>query len=213
MHAARCAYESCHGEQRQIIVKPATTVGDRTGKGRTVGLNADGNGRGAEHLSDVVYNELRAVDDRMLGSQRGSHTLQATAVVHEAFLKLAERDGWTDRNHFQAVAARTVRQVLIDYARRGSRLKRGGGARRLSLDTSIIGGLEQTTDLLELDEALESLEREDERAARIVELRFFGDLSMPAVAEHLDISLRTAEREWRFARAWLLEQLSPADPQ
>jgi len=165
----------------------------------------------SDHLSDLVYDELRRVADRLLGSARGCHTLQPTAVVHEAYLKLAKHNGWTDRQHFQAVAARTVRQVLIDYARHGNRLKRGGGAQRLSLDTSIIGGVEPTTDLLDLHEALEQLEQDDPRAARIVELRFFGDLSMAAIAEHLDTSLRTVEREWRFARAWLVQQLGPND--
>jgi RNA polymerase sigma factor (TIGR02999 family) len=168
--------------------------------------------RGASgYLDDLVYDELRRLADQLLGRARGSHTLQPTALVHEAYLKLAERGDWNDTGHFQAVAARSVRQVLVDYARHGNRMKRGGGARRLSLDTSIIGGGQPAADLLELHEALEALAVEDARAARIVELRFFGDLPMSAIAERLNTSLRTVERDWRFARAWLMQALGPHD--
>lgn len=154
----------------------------------------------------LVYDELRGLAARLMG-QRGGHTLQATALVHEAWLKLARReragDGWDGRAHFLAVAARAMRQVLVNHARDRGAQKRGGEAMRVTLDEAI-GAVEvDAVEVLALDDALQRLAQLDPRQAKVVELRSFGGLSIEEVATALGVGLTTVKADWRFARAWL----------
>lgn len=162
----------------------------------------------AEALVEQTYRELRRIAGRYMRTQRDDHTLQPTALVHEAYLRLARArgSGWKSRTQFVAVAASAMRCVLIDSARRRGAAKRDGGARVTLVDGSAIDE-PRPLDLLALDEALERLAAVDERAARVVELRFFGGLELALVAEVLDVSLPTVKRDWRFARAWLAREL------
>ena len=166
----------------------------------------------AEELLPLVYDELRRLARHYMRGERPDNTLQATAVVHEAYLKLVDRSrvDWQGRTHFLAVSARVMRRLLIDHARGRDRLKRGGGWRRVTLDEVLVPaepGLDRE-ELLALDAALEKLARLDERQARIVELRSFGGLETAEIAALLDVSERTVERDWHFARAWLRRELS-----
>lgn len=160
-------------------------------------------------LIDALYDELRLLANSYLRSERSDHTLQPTALVHEAYLRLAGQDAvrWRNRDHFIAVAATMMRRVLVDHARGHSRGKRGGGAVKLSLaDVHELTGTDQL-DFLALDVALEKLAKDYPQESKIVELRFFGGLSINETARVLDISESTVERDWRFARAWLLREM------
>lgn len=158
-------------------------------------------------LLPVVYGELRAIAQRHLRMEAPGHTLQATALVHEAYVKLvAEREQtWHDRAHFFALAAQAIRRILVDHARAKKALKRGSGLRPITLDGAGVADEAplEPVDLLALEDALTDLGALDAQQARIVELRFFGGLSMPEVAEVLGVSLRTAEGDWAMARSWL----------
>lgn len=161
-------------------------------------------------LASQLYPELRRMAQRRLGGSPGQ-TLQATALVHEVYLKLVRQPaaGWRGRTHFKAVAARVMRNVLVDHARERAAAKRGGGWRRVTISLGRAGGAElQAEQLPGLDEALERLARHDPRQARIVELRFFGGLTVQEVAAALDVSKRTVEGHWTHARAWLRRELS-----
>lgn len=162
-----------------------------------------------DRLMPLVYDDLRAIAHRRLGLERSDHTLNTTAIVHEAYLKLVDQATatWRDRAHFFAVSARVIRNLLIDYARERKAIKRGGEAFRLPLDERLAGEPPRTVELLALDEALTALGRHDERLERVVECRFFGGMSMKETAETLGVSLSTAERDWRRARAYLYEAL------
>lgn len=165
---------------------------------------------GAErHLFDLVYRELHAEARRQMRGQGEGHTLRSTALVHEAYLRLARLDGmrWENRRHFLGVAARAMRSVLVDHARRKATQKRGEGERPVPLDAVVVAYEERSTDLLALDEALEKLGAEDPAAAHLVDLRFFGGLPMEEAARMLGIPKRSAERTWSFARAWLRKEL------
>jgi RNA polymerase sigma factor (TIGR02999 family) len=158
-------------------------------------------------LMETVYGELRALAGRYMRAERPSHTLQPTALVHEAFLRLVGQTvEWHGRAHFFAIAAQEMRRVLIDHARRHGRDKRGGALRQVSLDGN---ALEEETpvDVLALHEAIERLAACDARQARVVELRFYGGLTMPEIAELLGVSEKTAANDWRFAKAWLRHAL------
>ena len=161
-------------------------------------------------LLEAVYDELRRLASAYLARERSDHTLQPTALVHEAYAKLADQgSAWEGRTHFIGVAAQAMRRVLVDHARGHKRDKRGGGQwRRVELDLAIVEDGGTDVDLVNLDEALERLGELSERQARIVELRFFGSLSNPEIARVLETSERTVAREWRFARAWLGEELA-----
>lgn len=163
----------------------------------------------AELLS-VVYGELRAIAASYLSRERVDHTLQPTALVHEAYLKLVdqERVEWQGRAHFLGVAAQAMRRILIDYARTKKRAKRGGQWHRVELEPGALNDEEDSLDLLALDDALIALAELSERQAKVVELRFFGGLSNESVAQALDVSETTVERDWRVARAWLLARLA-----
>ena len=168
-----------------------------------------GDREAAEEVLPVVYGELRRIAARELHRGRGGHTLQATAIVHEVYLRLSGREGFrlSNRAHFFALAAKLIRQILVDHARRQNRLKRGGHAERVML-TETAGLVEpRDPDLLAVDEALEKLEALDPRKAAIVELRFFAGLTLDETAEQLGISPETVSRELRRARAWLCNEL------
>jgi RNA polymerase sigma factor (TIGR02999 family) len=172
----------------------------------------DGDALARDRLFALVYGELRARARQQLARMRPGETLDTTALVHEAYLKLASRAqaNYTDRAHFFAVASRAMRQILVDYARRASAQKRGGGASAVSLDDDDPGcGVPTHADaLLALDAALARLAVLDERLARVVELRFFGGLSVEETAEALQSSPRTVKRDWRKARILLFEAVS-----
>ena len=157
----------------------------------------------AEHVQ-AVYDQLRAIAQRMMGVAPG-HTLQPTAIVHEAYLKLASSSaGWCrDETHFLAVAAKIMRQVIVDHHRATCRAKRGGARRGFSLDTTVIGAGVRTSDPIEIDDALVRLAEHHARAAEVVEMRFFGGMTHEQVARRLGVSEPTVRRDWRFARAWL----------
>ena len=160
--------------------------------------------RGAR-LFELVYAELRRLATRVLADEREGHTLQPTALVHEAYLELVGHGDLpvNDKNRFLAVAATAMRRTLIDHARSRNRAKRGGGWQRVELDPAVSPAEVEPLDLEELDRALEALREHSEDLARLVELRFFAGLPLSAAAEVLGVSERSAGREWSFARAWL----------
>jgi RNA polymerase sigma factor (TIGR02999 family) len=183
--------------------------------GEITGLLAalrEGDAGALDRLFPIVYHELRQRAHRQLAARRPGDTLSTTVLVHEAYLKLtgsACRD-YHDGSHFFAVASRAMRQILVDYARRHAAAKRGGG-HAVSLDPDRVADPGRAEELLELDEALSRLELLDERLARVVELRFFGGLSVEEAGEVLGISPRSVKRDWRKARAFLFQAISGAD--
>jgi RNA polymerase sigma factor (TIGR02999 family) len=166
-----------------------------------------------EKLIPIVYQDLRRVARRHLLAERAGHSLQPTAVVHEAYMRLVnyQHVQWRDRAHFFAVSAQLVRRILVDHARRRN-LKRGADVRHVSLEFALLTGSDRSKDLVALDEALNELARMDARKAKIVELRFFGGLSVDETAEALGISGPTVMRDWSSAKAWLYRELQKGDP-
>jgi RNA polymerase sigma-70 factor (ECF subfamily) len=177
-------------------------------------LVAAGNGdRGAlDEMLPLVYAELRNVAERYLRRERRDHTLQPTALVHEAYIRLINQRevDWRNRAHFVGVAAEMMRRILVNHAEARAAGKRGGGAERVTLDRALLQFQDRNLDVIEIDGALKKLAEQDPRAARIVELRFFGGLTNEEIAEVLTISERTIDREYAFARAWLQRSLRPA---
>lgn len=171
---------------------------------------AGGDREALERLLPFVHAELRRIARRQMGGEREGHTLQATALVNEAYLRLAGGVGvgWRDRAHFYAVCAQVMRHILIDHARAHTRDKRGGGALHVALDEAAVLSGKGASELVALDEALRGLEELDAQKARVVELRYFGGLSIEETAEVLAISPTTVRREWRRARAWLYRALA-----
>jgi RNA polymerase sigma factor (TIGR02999 family) len=173
---------------------------------------AKGDRRASEQLLPLVYNELRRLAAYKMAKERPGQTLQPTALVHEAYLRLVEdpRVGqWNSRAHFFAAAGEAMRRILVESARRKKRLKHGAGHKQQSVDAvSAIDFQAPVDELIAVDEALERLERQDPDAATLVKLRFFGGLPMAQVAEALGKPLRTVEREWTYARSWLHRELS-----
>ena len=163
-----------------------------------------------DRLVPLVYDELRRLAQSQMRRERAGHTLQTTALIHEAYLRLidARRVRLEDRTHFFSLAARLMRQILVDFARARGYQKRGGGARQISLDEAMAIGPELDEDLVALDEALSALAVVDTRKAQVVELRFFGGLTEGETAAALDVSLETVKRDWRLAKAWLRARLS-----
>jgi len=161
-------------------------------------------------LVPLVYDELRRIARRCLAGQRSDHTLQPTALVHEAYLRLARRDSldWRDRVHFFAMAAQMMRQILVDHARKHAAAKRGGNAVTLLLDEESAVSKQASFDLLALDDAMKQLASLDPRQSQIVELRFFGGLSSEETAQAVNISPATTKREWATARLWLYQAMS-----
>jgi len=167
-----------------------------------------------DRLVPIVYAELRRTAARYMSNERTPHTLQATALVNEVYLRLVQirRIGWRDRAHFFAMAARLMRRVLVDHARARGYQKRGGGARTLPLDEAVTVAPETSRDLIAVDAALAALESVDARKSRVVELRFFGGLSVDETAAVLNVSPQTVMRDWRLAKAWLLREMGGSNP-
>ena len=169
------------------------------------------NRQALDQLLPLVYAELQGLAHHFLQGERKGHTLNTTALVHEAYLKLVDQEQvqWQNRAHFFAVAAMAIRRILVNYAKMRKRAKRGGGAPKVTLDGEAFGVLSEgrAEDLLALDEALERLARVNERAARVVECRFFGELSIEETAVALGISERTVKRDWTQARFWLYQHI------
>jgi RNA polymerase sigma-70 factor, ECF subfamily len=166
-----------------------------------------------DRLMPLVYDELKRMAKRYMNSQSGGggeQTLQTTALIHEAYLKLAgqKEKKWQNRAHFFAVAARAMRHIMVDHARGKQRGKRGGDAQIISLENVAVVSNERAAEVIALDEALDGLLALDERKGRVVELRYFGGLSVEETAEVLKISSETVTRDWRFAKSWLLRELS-----
>lgn len=170
----------------------------------------NGDDEALNRLMPLIHDELHKIAEHALRRERRNHTLQTTAVLNEAFLKLVEqkRVEWQDRNHFFAVAAKLMRRILMDYARKHHADKRGGPDVKLSLDDIDAPAVVRAASLIALDDAMESLAASDRRKARVVELRFFGGLSVEETAEALDIHKATVVRDWEFAKAWLHRELS-----
>jgi RNA polymerase sigma-70 factor, ECF subfamily len=163
-----------------------------------------------DELMPLVHHELRRLARSQMRGERDNHTLQTTALVNEAFLRLIDlrRIRWQDRAHFLALSAQLMRRVLVDHARTRNYRKRGGGAATVALDDVAVAVPERAADLVALDEALEDLARVDPRKSRVVELRFFGGLSVEETAEALNVSPETVMRDWRLAKVWLLREMS-----
>jgi len=157
----------------------------------------------------LVYAELKALAEKRMRGERGEHTLQATALVHEAWMRLVgdEEMAWSSRRHFFGAAARAMQRVLVDHARRARADKRGGGARRVTITVGDLGADDDPDRMLALDDAVQALEREDARAAEVARLRLFAGVEVADVARALELSERTAAREWAFGRARLAELL------
>src|SRR5213082_3598632 len=160
-------------------------------------------------LTPLVYQELRRIAHHHMGGQRPDHTLQTTALINEVYLRLADQTNsrWQNRAHFFAVAARAMRQILVSYARNQQAQKRGGGAHRVDLDEAALVSPEESKEIVDLHEALETLATLDSRKAQVVELKYFGGLNYDEIAEVLKISRITARRDWEFAKVWLYTEL------
>jgi RNA polymerase sigma factor (TIGR02999 family) len=169
----------------------------------------DGDQAALEQLMPAIYQELRRLAGRHMARERADHTLQATALVNEAYLRLVDqkRVRWQNRAHFWGVAAQMMRRILVDYARARGRAKRGGGAPVVSLDEAAALSAERASELVAVNDALDRLAALDERKSRVVELRFFGGLSVEETAEVLQVSPNTVMRDWRTAKAWLHREL------
>jgi len=174
-----------------------------------------GNQAAFEQLMPLVYDELHRVAQRAMSQQPAGHTLQPTALINEAYLRMCDMPQieWQDRAHFFAVAARVMRHLLVDHARAQVTAKRGGGAQHVEFDEVAVFTPERSAELLALDDALNRLAAVDEKKSRIVELRYFGGLTVEEVAEVLGIAVITVKREWAKARLWLYQQLQTGESQ
>ena len=173
-----------------------------------------GNPHAAQQLLPLVYEELRKLAAQKLAQEKPGQTLEATALVHKAYLRLVDTDKaqqWNSRGHFFAAAAEAMRRILVESARRKNRLKHGRQLQRVDLDSGCLVSATPSLDLLALDEALSRLAEAEPAKAELVKLRFFAGLTMPEAAAALDISLATAERYWTFAKSWLYAELSDDD--
>jgi RNA polymerase sigma factor (TIGR02999 family) len=166
-----------------------------------------------DRLIPIVHNELHRIARACMAGEKGDHTLQATALVNEAYLRLIDtrRMNWQNRAHFLSMAARLMRRILVDFARSKQYLKRGGGAVNITLAPDLPLSDQPGRDLVALDDALEALAKVDERKSRVIEMRFFGGLSVNETAEALHVSPETVLRDWKLAKAWLLRQLRGVD--
>ncbi len=172
-----------------------------------------GDAAALDQLVPVVYQKLRRLARHHMAGQRPGHTLQATALVNEAYMRLidCEQVNWKDRAHFFAISARMMRRVLVEFARARQYQKRGAGARKTSLDEGVIASPQRGQDLVALDDALQALAAEYPRQAQVVELRFFGGLSVEETAEVLHVSAITVMRDWQLAKVWLARELKKRD--
>lgn len=170
----------------------------------------EGSEQATERLSELLYPELRRIAGRLMQGERAGHTLQPTAVVNEAFVRLVGEGAveWQDRAHFLGIAARVMRRILIDYARRRGAAKRGGEVEQVTLDEGVVSGEQSAVGLLALDDVLTRLAEIDDRGARVAELRIFGGLTVRETAEELGVSARTVNGDWAVARLWLTRELA-----
>jgi RNA polymerase sigma factor (TIGR02999 family) len=175
--------------------------------------SALGDPRDGERLMVAIYDDLKRIAASQLQHERAQHTLTPTALVHEAYIRLVNQrtTDWNDRLHFFSIAARIIRRILVDHARERNALKRGGSDRCVSIEHFDPAAPVRDLDLVALDEALDDLEALSERQARVVELRYFGGMTVPEVAAAMGIGERSVDREWQVARAWLLHRLSNCD--
>ena len=171
---------------------------------------SDGNQSALDELYPLVYEELHKLARRYMSRERKGHTLQTTALINEAYVRLVDQKNvhWANRSHFFAISAQIMRRILIDHARRHAYAKRGGGAQQVSLEEVATVAREQSSEILRLDEALKILAKMDPRRCHVVELRYFGGLSNEEIAGVLKVSENTVTRDWNLARAWLYQQLT-----
>ncbi|PYL03927.1 MAG: RNA polymerase subunit sigma-70 [Verrucomicrobia bacterium] len=200
--------ESAKANRRQISV--GTSPADAREVTQLLADWSHGDQPALQKLTPLVYEELRRLAHHYMERQRPDHTLQTTALVHEAYLRLVDqsRPSFKDRSHFLAVAAKAMRQILVDHARTARRQKRGAGASKVELDEAALISPEQSGAILNLNDALERLASLDSRAAQGVELRYFGGLNQDEIAEVLKVSTVTVRRDWVFSKAWLYRELS-----
>lgn len=169
----------------------------------------DGNQSALDELYPLVYDELHRLARRYMSRERKGHTLQTTALINEAYVRLVgQKVNWANRSHFFAISAQIMRRILIDHARRHAYAKRGGGAQQVSLEEAATVTPDQSAELIRLDEALTSLAEMDPRRSQVVELRYFGGLNNEEIAGVLNVSENTVTRDWNMARAWLYQQLT-----
>ena len=170
---------------------------------------SEGDKAAYDKLVPLVYDELHRLAHRYMSGERPGHTLQTTALVDEAYLRLVnQKVHWQNRSHFFAIAAEVMRRILVDYARQRRFAKRGGAAQRVELDEAVLMARERSTEMIALDDALKRLAKFDERKSRVVELCFFGGLSVEETADVLKISVNTVKRDWSTARAWLYKEVN-----
>lgn len=169
-----------------------------------------GNEEALETLMPLVYQELRKMAKGYMRKQNSDHTMQTTELIHEAYLKLVSNDEkkWENRSHFFGVAAQAMRHILVDHARSKSSEKRGGGAIKVDMDETLVISSQRADEIIALDDALIELENLDRRKSRVVELRYFGGLSLVEIAELLKVSRETVKRDWKFSKTWLQRELS-----
>lgn len=182
--------------------------------GLLVNWSKDRDKNALDQITPLVYRELRRLADSYLRRERDDHTLQPTALIHEAYMRMVDQNlpEWRSRSHFFGVAAQIMRQILCDHARSKNAAKRGGGEKKAPLLDAFDYSDERAAELVALDDALKDLAKFDERKAKIVELRYFGGLTVAETAEALDLSVATVGRELRFAEAWLLKALTSEEP-
>jgi RNA polymerase sigma factor (TIGR02999 family) len=202
--------ESANGNRAQISGEARTA--DPKEVTQLLADWSQGDGAALEKLAPLVYEELRRLAHHYMEGQRRDHTLQTTALVNEAYLRLADqrRPNFTNRSHFFAVAAKAMRQILVNHAKALQSQKRGGDVAKVQLDEGALVSPEQPRSILDLNEALERLATLDSRKAQVVELRYFGGLKQDEIAEVLKISTVTVRRDWVFAKAWLYSELHSA---
>jgi RNA polymerase sigma factor (TIGR02999 family) len=195
--------------ERRAVDEPDPQRVARTRFPHLLAESTGGNQEALGHLLPLIYDELRRISSAYLRHERRDHTLQTTALVHEAYLRLAGQHdlGWKNRAHFRAIAAKTMRRILVEHARARGRKKRGAAAERVVLDDAVDLTSSGPLELAVIDQALTRLERLDPQQARIVELRFFAGLSVEETAEVLTVSRTTVKRDWAMARAWLRREL------
>lgn len=171
---------------------------------------SDGNEIALSELMPLVYDELRRIAKSHISVKNRSHTFETTELIHEAYLKVVGQDkqNWQNRAHFFGVAAQAMRHIMVDYARSKQTKKRGGLARDVTLEENAVFSTERSDEIVALDEALKTLAKLDERKCRVVELKFFGGLTVKEISEVMKVSTKTIKRDWRFARLWLLRELS-----
>lgn len=207
--AARIRY-SMDGKAEPVdaAVRPSPETTDPQAITRLLRSWSGGDRGALDELMPVVYRELRKLAARCLSSEKPGHSMQATALVNEVYLKLAQSDvAFNDRVHFYALASRMLRHILVDHAKANRREKRGGDAQRIPIDEAIVYGPETPLEILELDEALKRLAAQDQRKADLIEMLFFGGLTYDEAAEALKISPATVHRELKFAKSWLYREL------